>query len=211
MKRKLLTSQALTMTVLLRASGLGPGCQAADAGQPKQQLGAPIEPEEDSMPHEEWIKTIVGFATSTLGFLVALLVNSYVELRRDKKAYCTMLKAIKAEAGNNKVILNDSFLRLYRDGVVIREFFLGAAAQCLASPLFIRHVKSSEIGVLNAYLRNITLANGYREKAERFRLDPKGKASQEWFGPLINCWDDNLKQCQDSIDQVLELGESSCH
>jgi hypothetical protein len=160
------------------------------------------------MPHEEWIKTIVGFATSTLGFLVALLVNSYVELRRDKKAYRTMLKAIKAEAGNNKVILSDSFMRFYRDGLVVREFFLGAAAQCCASPLFIKHARSSEIGVLNAYLRNIKLANGYREKAERFRLDTKGKASQEWLEPLIDSWGDNLKRCHESIDQVLALAEN---
>ena len=84
------------------------------------------------MPQEEWIKTIVGFATSTLGFLVALLVNSWVELRREKKSYRTMLKAIKAEASNNKIILNDSFLAHFRDGVVVREFFLETVAQCLS-------------------------------------------------------------------------------
>jgi hypothetical protein len=56
------------------------------------------------MPQVEWIKAIVGFGISTLGFLVALLVNSYVGLLRDRKAFRTMLKAIKAEASSNKVI-----------------------------------------------------------------------------------------------------------
>jgi hypothetical protein len=160
------------------------------------------------MPQQEWIKTIVGFATSTLGFLVALLVNSYVELRRDKKTYYTMLKAIKAEASNNKVILNESFLRFYRNGIVIREFFLGTIVQCLASPLFIKHVKPSEMDLLCAYLRNIKLANGYREKAEHFWLDVKRQESQDWLDSLLGFWDENLMQCQESIDQVLALTES---
>jgi hypothetical protein len=160
------------------------------------------------MPQEEWIKTIVGFGTSTLGFLVALLVNSFVEMRKEKKAYRTMLKAIKAEASNNKVVLNDSFLRFYRDGIVIREFFLGTVAQCLATPPFIKHVKSSEMELLGAYLRNIKLANGYREKAEHFLLDAKRRDSRDWLDPLLDLWGKNLKQCQNSIDQVLALTES---
>jgi hypothetical protein len=155
------------------------------------------------MPQEEWIKTVVGFATSTLGFLVALLVNSFVEMQRDKKAYRTMLKAIKAEASNNKVILNDSFLQFYRSGIVVREFFLGTVVQYLASPLFIKHVKSSEMELLGAYLRNLKLANGYREKAEHFWLDAKRQESRDWLASLLGVWDENLKQCQDSIDQVL--------
>jgi hypothetical protein len=137
------------------------------------------------MPQEEWIKTVVGFATSTLGFLVALLVNSFVEMQRDKKAYRTMLKAIKAEAGNNKVILNDSFLQFYRSGIVVREFFLGTVVQYLASPLFIKHVKSSEMELLGAYLRNLKLANGYREKAEHFWLDAKRQESRDWLASLL--------------------------
>jgi hypothetical protein len=155
------------------------------------------------MPQVEWIKTVVGFATSTLGFLVALLVNSFVEMQRDKKAYRTMLKAIKAEASNNKVILNDSFLQFYRSGIVVREFFLGTVVQYLASPLFIKHVKSSEMELLGAYLRNLKLANGYREKAEHFWLDAKRQESRDWLASLLGVWDENLKQCQDSIDQVL--------
>jgi hypothetical protein len=160
------------------------------------------------MPREEWIKTVVGFATSTLGFLVALLVNSFVQSRRDKKTYLTMVKAIKAEADSNKTILEDSFLRYYREGLVVREFFLGAVAQYLASALFIEHVRSSDIEVLNAYLRNMKLANGYREKAERFRLDAGKKAALDFLEPLIDSWGHNLKQCQESIDQVLALGTS---
>ena len=160
------------------------------------------------MPPEEWIKTIVGFGTSTLGFLVALLVNSYVDLLRDKRAYRSMLGAIKAEAGNNKVIHKDSFMEFYRDGLVVREFFLEVAAQCCANPLFIKHAKSSEIEILNAYLRNIKLANGYRAKAEYFRIDAKGKASQEWLDALIDNWGDNLQGCRDSIEQVLNLGSA---
>jgi hypothetical protein len=161
------------------------------------------------MSQVDWIKTIVGFATSTLGFLVALLINSLVERRRDKKAFQTMLKAIQAEAGSNKVILNESFLQYYRDGMVVREFFLGTVVESLASPLFIKHVKHvkpAQMELLGAYLRNIKLANCYREKAEHFWLEIKRKEARDWLESILLVWDENLKQCQDSIDQVLALG-----
>ncbi len=159
------------------------------------------------MPHDEWVKTIVGVTTSTLGFLIALLVNSYLELRRDKKTHRTMLKVIKVEASSNKIILKDSFWKYYRDGVVLREFFLEAATQCCASPLFIKHAELNGIGILNAYLRNLKLANGYREKAESFLLDAKGRASQEWLPTLRNSWEENLKLCDESIEKVVALTE----
>jgi len=59
----------------------------------------------DAIPKAEWIKTIVGFATSSVGFLLALLVNSLVERGRDKKTYCTMLRAIQAELNKCDVLV----------------------------------------------------------------------------------------------------------
>ncbi len=159
------------------------------------------------MPPEEWTKIIIGIATGTLGFLFALLVNSYVELRREKKTYRSMSLAIKAEAASNKVILQDSFLKFYRDGIVLRPFCLEAGAQFCANALFIKHATSTELEILNAYLRDIRLANAYREKAETFRLESKGKASQEWLGSLLDFWADNLQRCRSGIDEVLGLGK----
>jgi len=157
------------------------------------------------MPHEEWIKTIVGCATSTLGFLFALLVNSYIQSRADERAYRTMLLAIATEADSNAVILKESFRKFFDKGLVLRAFVPATAAQCCSSTLFIKHAKPLEMQVLNAYLRNITLANEYREKAERFWLDPEGKASKEWLNGVIEAWDSNLTRCEESIEQVRNL------
>lgn len=163
--------------------------------------------EELERSNEGWGRAIAVVATSTLGFLAVLLANSYVESRRDKNAYRMMFRAIKSEAANNKDILKHSFMKFYRDGFVAGEFFLGAAAQCCTSPLFAKYAKPSQIGVLNTYLRNLRLANDFRERAEQFRLYAKKRASQKGLQSLIESWDDSLKRCRESINEVLALRE----
>jgi len=116
-----------------------------------------------------------------------------------------MLRTIKAEAKSNQVVLNDSFLKYYDSGIVLREFGVETACQYLADPVFIKHAGPKELETLNAYLRNINLANAYREKAERFQLDERRQKSKDWLNSTIAVWGENLELCQVSIHEVLRL------
>ena len=161
------------------------------------------------MSQEDWIKTLAGFVASTLGFLIALLVNTYVGWLREKKAYWVMLKAVEAEAIGNKVILNESFLRFYDSGIVIREFSLIAVSQYLSDQVFINNADQSIIELLGAYVRTLRLANAYREKAEHLLLDSQGKKSKDWLDGIVMFWGENLKQCGAMIDRVLKVANAS--
>jgi len=155
------------------------------------------------MSHDDLIKTIVGFATSALGFLCALLINSYIGWWHDNDAYHSMMRAIVTEANSNKVILNDSFLRFYESGIVLREFSIETVDHYMNDPLFVKHAEPLDLSILNNYFRNLKLANAYRDREERFRLDEKLR--KDWLEPLIDSMRENLKLCQASIDEVLKL------
>jgi len=159
------------------------------------------------MLSEELIKIAAESAASALGFFCALFVNARLESRKDRKAYRTMLEAIKVEAASNEAILTDSFLKFYSqpDGVVLRDFFVDTVSQSLVSLVFIKNAKTSELAALGSYLRNIRLANAYRGRSERLRFEEQGKASREWLAGIVEYWGENLKQCELSIKDVLGL------
>lgn len=72
--------------------------------------------------------------------------------------YDALVRSVRSEAEVNKTMLNESFLKYYEDGVVLREFSLLSATQCLANPLFVRHTNPQQIEALSAYLLNLNLA-----------------------------------------------------
>ena len=156
---------------------------------------------------KELLRIGVQSAASALGFFCALAVNSYLDSRRERKACRTMLEAVKAEASNNEIILRDSFLKFYEDesGIVLREFFTETASRCLGELSFVKNAEPSKLITLGKYLRNIKLANAYRQRHERLRIDGKGQAAQEWLQAIVNYWGENLKQCEDAIHEVLRL------
>jgi hypothetical protein len=94
------------------------------------------------MMPEDWSKFNLDIAASAIGFLFALLVNSFVNRRLDKKTYYSMLAAIKNEAKSNKKILEDSFMKYFDSGIVLRGFSLA-------------NVEPHILDTLNSYLRKL--------------------------------------------------------
>jgi len=138
----------------------------------------------------------------TLGFFVALLLNSLVGYWRDRKTYKSMLRVIKGEAESNKCILYDSFYAHYQGGIVLREFSLDAVSDFVRNPLFVKHARFSGLETLQNYIRDLKLANAYRETAEDIHLKKQG---EEWLDGLIFVWEENLRNCEGSIEAVTSL------
>lgn len=154
---------------------------------------------------------VLGGITTAAGFFVALVANSAVEHWKEKRIYRTLLNAVRTEAKYNRVILEESFLPLYAEGVVLREFSLNSASQNLANPLFIKHASTQVVEELGRYICDLSLANAYRARAEGIRFNDayvknagKGKLP-EWEGALIEKWTENLKAVKDSIARVNAL------
>jgi hypothetical protein len=152
--------------------------------------------------NEELLKIFTDFSVSALGFTFALLVNSFVGIHRDKKAYHSMLAAIRSEARSNKIILNKSFKKYFQTGVVLREFSIETAAKYSDNILFVKNAPSVYVQLLNEYLRNIRLANAYRKKAELIFFN---KEDKKWSKDLTIVWQDNLEECEKNIDRIIEL------
>ena len=163
------------------------------------------------MTEADWVKAVLSVITTGLGVLFGLLGTGYVTWRREGRAYRTMLTAIATEARNNKAVLNDSFLKYYDSGIVLREFSTATLERCVGDPLFVKHAKSAHLDIIYEYLRNMRLANSYRNKAERLQLSHDKETAETWLENIIEAWRDNLKHCKTSIDRVIALPENdSC-
>jgi hypothetical protein len=159
----------------------------------------------------EKYKLAANAAVATVGFFFAFIGNSYVDDWKERKTFLTTLAAIKSEAASNGVALKESFVPLYMEGIVLREFSTGLATQALSNPAFIKHASTAQLQVLTQYVRDLTLANAYRSKVEsiRFNADyfaaPKNSTLKQWESQLLPSWTQNLVSCQASIHQLGEL------
>ena len=153
---------------------------------------------------DELPKTILQVLISAVGFLLALAVNSMVANHTDREAYESILKSIKSEAASNKAILENSFLQYLDHGIVIKEFSLGASQQALANPLFVRQAAPGVLESMNEYIRDLSLANGYRRVDEALQLSDSEKAAA-WISNVHDAWRENLKKSEESIDKLLQL------
>jgi hypothetical protein len=156
------------------------------------------------MTEADWIKALLAGLTTALGVLLGLLGNGYVNWRREKRTYRAMLKAVANEASSNKVVLEESFLRYYETGIVLREFSTATVARCLGDPIFVKHAKVAHLEAVYDYLRNVSLANAYRETSEHLQLDQKDKL-QKALVDFVNSWHHNLEQCKKSIETVVAI------
>ena len=155
---------------------------------------------------QERHKIVMGAITTAVGFFFALAGNSAVETLREQATYRTLLEASRTEASFNKAALEESFLKHYSDGVVLREFSLVTTSQNMANPLFLRHSSPDTIRSLGQYSRDLALANAYRAKAEVLRFkDVEAGVTSPWDAPLTAQWAENLKSCADSIARVAAL------
>lgn len=150
----------------------------------------------------DWLKAFVALATTAAGVLVGLLGNSVLKWTMDKRTYASMLRAFHNEAINNKFILQKSFFPFFKYGLVLRQFSITTSSNCLADPIFVKCAKPGQLPVIYEYLRNLALANFYREKNEELLLRTDTDVMKGWIVGLSNVWADNLKDCARSIEQI---------
>jgi hypothetical protein len=160
---------------------------------------------------DEKYKLLANALVAAIGFFVALFANSSVDDWKERRSFATILSAVRAEANSNEVAFRESFLRLYKDGLVLREFGTTAVSQALANPLFVKHASAIQLEALAQYLRNISLANTYRAKAETIRFSESyftksnERSIKYWEPMLVDAWTTNLSECQKSIGTVQSL------
>jgi len=149
-------------------------------------------------------KTLVGIAVSALGFLLALGINHWSEQQKEKDVYHSMLTAVRSEATANRRILDSSYEKYFPEGIVVKEFSYSTVTQMFANPLFMKYAKSGDIETLNAYVRNLTLANGYRRVAETLKLQrPPGYDA--WLNSVNDEWGGSLPALSTDIDRVINI------
>jgi hypothetical protein len=146
-------------------------------------------------------KATLQVVLSAGGFLIALAINSALASRSEVDTYNALLQSLRAEALINKTVLEVSYGKYYLNGMVLREFSLTSASQCLANPLFVRHARPAEIEALSGYILNLSLANSYRRVAESLQLSDH-KDSEAWLESMKPVWGENLIDCGKSIEQV---------
>lgn len=157
------------------------------------------------MSDAEWVKAFLSMFTTALGVLLGLLGNNYVNWRREDKAYRSMLKAIAIEGKSNQIILKKSFLKYYRDGVVLRQFSTVTVVRCIGDSIFSKCASNDELEVIYEYVRNIYLANTYREKIESIQFGHIDARSDQWINNIVVMWEENLNQCELSIDKIVRI------
>ena len=75
---------------------------------------------------------------TAIGFFLALTMHRLVGVVADKRAFRSMQRAIHSEIKCNEIVLNESFLKFYEDGIVLREFQTDTSAEYLKDPRFRR-------------------------------------------------------------------------
>jgi len=151
---------------------------------------------------KELPKTLLGVAVSGLGFLFALGVNHWVEQQKEKDTYLSMLTAIRAEATANMNVLDTSYAKYFGKGIIVKEFSYSTVTQMFANPLFMKYARSEDVETFSAYVRDLTLANGYRRVAETLRLlRPPGYKA--WLQSINAEWGERLPALSTDIDKVI--------
>jgi hypothetical protein len=150
-------------------------------------------------------------AVAAVGFFLALLANSYVDEWKERRVFASTLNAIKGEATSNETVRHESFLPLYKDGLVLRDFSTTIASQALANPAFVKHASTVHLQALSEYVRELSLANAYRSKAESIRfsenyfVETRKPTLKQWESGLVAAWTSNLSKCQEAIKVVTAL------
>jgi hypothetical protein len=143
---------------------------------------------------------------SGLGFLVALLINSGIENRKERETYHSMLTAVRSEALSNQNIIKTSYTKFFPNGIVIKEFSTSTLTQIFSNPLFIKHAKPKDIETLNVYLRDLDLANGYRRVSEEIKI-MKPAVDPSWLTGITEGTKDTLADVTRDIEQVVQVKE----
>jgi hypothetical protein len=121
---------------------------------------------------DEFPKTLLGIVVSGLGFLLALFLNQWIGRIGEKDTYDGMLRAIKSELAFNKQIYETSYTQYLLKGLILREYSYSAVGQTMTNPLFRKYSSDDDGEILNAYVRDLLMANSFRRVAENTYFNP---------------------------------------
>lgn len=150
--------------------------------------------------NDEVKKILIGLISTTLGVLIALLINSSVERSKDRKTYNTILKAINIEAVANKRISEESF-RQNINRIVYREFSYKISEDFLSNRIFLNNASADLINNMNNYILNLKRANAFRNAGEKYKYDPE--LDKKWGDTLRIAFTKVLDNCDTSIKELI--------
>lgn len=149
---------------------------------------------------EEAIRFILGLAATTLGVLIALLINSGIDKKNEKATYETMVKAINLESIQNNEIYENSFKPNYKNSIIRRHFLTKVCDEYLANKIFLNNTSDSLLTNLITYTTYLKRANNFRDAGEKYQYDPVLYA--RWGSNLEKAFENLLPLCNEAIIDV---------
>jgi hypothetical protein len=156
-------------------------------------------------PARELPKHIPELIFSAIGFFIALFINGLVKEHREQATFQSMLVSLRAEASSNETVVTQSYQKFFPEGVVLREFRTQTAQALLASPVFMKYLKSAQIEVINQYVNDLALANGYRRAIETLSFEPT-PSHIGWLSSIKEYLGEELKEAEREIKVIQSFG-----
>ncbi len=155
----------------------------------------------------ESIKFPFTIGSTLIGVLLALLINTWVDEKKEVSNYISMVKAINIEANTNRNVLEQSFLPNWKYKIIMREFNLKASNEFISNNIFIKHTSPYDLNLLTQYYLSLQRANNMRDRDEKFKYDTLANAS--WLQQWRKAFPDILDQCKNSISNVISFSDSA--
>ncbi|WP_264536815.1 hypothetical protein [Flavobacterium sp. N1736] len=149
---------------------------------------------------EQFVSFLFGLASTAIGVLIALLINSKVEQSNDHKAFLGLMKALKVEITANNVILEDSFLPNYNDRIVYRKFNFELSSNLLSNKNFLAEAPKGVIDNLMNYTLELKRSNEFCLANTNYLYNPK--LNKKWGNSLRESWGKNLHNCKIAISNL---------
>jgi len=154
---------------------------------------------------QEFIKFIFSLLATTIGVLIALVINSKVESNNDKDTFRTIIKSVNIEAVANRRISAESFRKNFQR-IVYRGFSYRMSDDFLSNHIFLSNASDQLIDYMNDYILNLKRANALMTAAEKFKDEP---AMEKKFGDTLRMgWIPVLNNCDTSINRLIQFTDS---
>ena len=155
-------------------------------------------------------KAAIQAVLGAIGFLLALLVNQWVEDGREMAAYRALLGTLRAEADyNNDVMLNHFDVLIPNHGLPLTEFNTTTSVALLSNPTFARHATAGQISVIGSYDRDLMMANGLRRILESVTLTAPANEA-EWQANILTQWRKQRQQLGADLGAVQMIAAGRC-
>ncbi len=152
---------------------------------------------------EEFIRFLFGLTATAMGVFIALWVDNQADKRQEKDAYHAMLRAIRIEAAENQIILEQSFVPHFKTSIVRREFITNVCDNAISTRIFLDHAPVMIITVLTKYTLALQWANDLRRADEKYKYAPEQYA--KWEQEIQPRFTTVLDSCAALIPRVLQV------